>query len=357
MVRTGSRWTWVCLTNRNRPTVHVEWLMMKLLIIGGTRFVGRHLAAAALARGHQVTLFHRGQTNSDLFPAIEHLHGDRDGDLAMLKKRRWNAVIDTCGYVPRVVRQSVEVLANAADQYVFISTISVYRDDNPMGMNEDSPLATLADETTETVTDETYGALKVMCEKTVAQAFANRALIIRPGVIVGPHDYTDRFTYWVHRVTRGGEVLAPGNPDQPVQFIDARDLGEWCVHMVEARRTGVFNATGPDEAVSMRQLLDECQAVCNQAAHFTWIDEQFLLDAGAQPWSELPLWVPAQSVNFQSIDCRRAIAAGLTYRPLATTIRDTLDWDTTRPSDHEWRAGLTTEREQELLHNWRTASS
>src|SRR5512136_1410936 len=219
---------------------------MNLLIIGGTRFVGRHLVEYALARGHTLTLFNRGQSNPDLFPRVEQLHGDRAADLSLLQDRSWDAVIDTCGYVPRIVRLSAQTLAGRTDRYVFISTVSVYAQDNPRGMDENAPLAALKDETIEEITSETYGGLKALCEKAVEAVYPNRALIIRPGLIVGPYDPTDRFTYWPWRTAQGGEVLAPGNPDQPQQIIDARDMARWIVQMVEAKRTGVFNAVGAD---------------------------------------------------------------------------------------------------------------
>jgi 2'-hydroxyisoflavone reductase len=330
---------------------------MKLLIIGGTRFVGRHLVEAALARGHTITLFNRGQSNPDLFPQVEQLHGDRTTDLAVLQDRSWDAVIDTCGYVPRIVSLSAQALVGHTDRYVFISTVSVYTDsvyaeDNPNGMDENSPLATLKNESIEEVNGETYGGLKVLCEKAVEAVYPDRALIIRPGLIVGPHDPTDRFTYWPWRVAQGGEVLAPGNPDQPVQIIDARDLAEWIVLMVEAKRTGIFNAVGPDYVLTTRRMLEACVAVCNPQARLTWVDEAFLLERKVEPWSELPVWVPEKESALETCSNARAIAAGLRFRSIEETIRDTLAWARTRPADHAWRAGMKPEREAELLRAW-----
>ena len=329
---------------------------MRLLIIGGTRFVGRHIVEAALARGHEVTLFHRGQTNADLFPQVEHLSGNRDGDLAPLRDRAWAAVIDTCGYVPRIVRQSAELLASSVAHYTFISSISVYAEDAPAGMDEDSPVATIADETREDITEESYGALKVLCERVVQQTYADRALVVRPGLVVGPHDHTDRFTYWPHRIARGGEVIAPGDPDQAVQFIDARDLGDWIVRAVEARLSGTYNATGPDYRLLMRRFLETCVAVAQSDARLTWLSEEFLLNAKVEPWSQMPVWVPAKDAKFDTVNNDRAINAGLTYRPLRITINDTLVWANTRPIDHAWRSGLTPERERELLAAWHNRS-
>jgi 2'-hydroxyisoflavone reductase len=324
---------------------------MKILIIGGTRFVGRHLVDAALARGHTLTLFNRGQSQPDLFPQAEHLRGDRAHDLSALQQRTWDVVIDTCGYVPRVVRHSAELLAGAVERYVFISTVSVYAEDLPQ-MDETAPLAKLVDETVEEVTGETYGGLKVLCEKAVEQAQADRALIIRPGLIVGPHDPTDRFTYWPQRIARGGKVLAPGDPDQPVQIIDARDLAAWIVRLIEARQTGIYNAVGPDYTLTMRRMLEEGVAVCNPAAQLIWVGEEFLLSNKVEPWSEMPVWVSAKDAAFDTISNARAVAEGLHFRPLNETMRDTWAWSSTRSPDHEWRAGLKPERETELLHAW-----
>jgi 2'-hydroxyisoflavone reductase len=325
---------------------------MKLLVIGGTRFVGRHLVECALARGHTITLFNRGQSNRDLFPQVEQLHGNRSVDLALLQDRSWDAVIDTCGYVPRIVRLSAQALVGHTDRYVFISTVSVYAENNPRGMDEDAPLATLQDESVEEITSETYGGLKVLCEQAVEQAYPNRALIIRPGLIVGPHDPTDRFTYWPWRIAQGGEVLAPGNPDQPQQIIDVRDLGQWIVSLVEEKRAGIFNAVGPDYALTTRRMLEACIAVCNPQAHLSWLSESFLLEHQVEPWSEIPVWVPEKDSAFDTCSNARARAAGLTFRPIEETIRDTLAWARTRPGDHEWRAGLKAEREAQLLRAW-----
>ena len=328
---------------------------MNLLILGGTVFLGRHLVEAALARGHAVTLFNRGQHNPDLFPEVERLRGDRDGDLQALEGRRWDAVVDTCGYVPRVVRASAEMLAPNVDHYTFISSISVYADTSKPGIDEQAPVGTLDDPTTEEVTGESYGPLKALCEQAAEATMPGRVLNIRPGLIVGPHDPTDRFTYWVRRVAEGGEVLAPGNPHAPVQVIDARDLAGWTIRMIEQRQTGVFNATGPAERLRMADLLTTCKQVSRSDATFVWLDDAFLLEAGAGPWIEVPLWIPAtdgQSDGLLDIDIAKARAAGLTFRDIADTVCDTLAWDRTRPADIERRAGLAPERERALLQAW-----
>jgi 2'-hydroxyisoflavone reductase len=324
---------------------------MKLLILGGTVFLGRHLVEAVLARGHTVTLFNRGQ-HPEVFPNVEQLRGNRDGGLAALRGRRWDAVIDTSGYVPRLVRASAEMLADAVQHYTFISSISVYADFSQPDFDESAPAGTLADETIEEVNGDTYGPLKALCEQAAEQSMPERVLVIRPGLIVGPHDPTDRFTYWPHRVAQGGEVLAPGRPERPVQFIDARDLAAWTLRMVEANQTGIYHATGPDTPLPTQRLLETCKATSGSDARFTWVQESCLLENGAGPWIELPLWIPesdASSAGFQRADCSKAIAAGLDFRPLAETVRDTLAWDATRPADRDWKAGLKPEREQHLL--------
>ena len=339
---------------------------MKLLILGGTLFVGRHLVEAALARGHEVTLFNRGQRNPELFPEVEKLRGDRDGNLDALRGRSWDAVVDTSGYVPRLVRDSAELLADAVRLYVFVSTVSVYADFSRPS-DEDSPLATTADETAEEVNGETYGPLKALCERAAEEAMPGRVLVVRPGLIVGPHDPTVRFSYWTARVARGGEVLAPGNPETPIQFIDARDLAGWALRMIEGGRAGVYNAAGPDYVLTMGRFLEECRAASGSDARLTWVGEQFLLERGVAPWGELPLWIPESSEShryFIRTNIDRALDAGLTFRPLAETIRDTLAWQRERegkpmpdkPGVPQPDVSLKPERERELLAEWHRRS-
>ncbi len=323
---------------------------MKLLILGGTVFLGRHLVGAALARGHTITLFNRGQSNPAIFSEVEKLRGDRDGDLTALEGRRWDAVIDTCGYVPRVVRASAELLANAVGHYTFISTIGVYPHPIPRGVEETAPVGTLEDETVEEVTGDTYGPLKARCEQAAEAAMPGRVLVVRPGLIVGPHDPSDRFTYWPVRIARGGQVLVPDRPEMPVQIIDARDLAAWIIRMAETGQTGTYHATGPAYALTFRAVLTACRAVTGSDAAFIWADEDFLNRHEVAPWMDLPLWLPAELDGMSQVSVDRAIAAGLAFRPLADTIRDTLAWANSRPPDHQWRAGLTPEREAELLH-------
>ncbi len=327
---------------------------MRLLILGGTHFLGRHLTAEALARGHSVSLFHRGKTGADLFPEAEHLIGDRDGNLEALSGREWDAVIDTCGFVPRIARASAEKLAGAVGHYTFISTISVYPGfpETPH-IDESSPVGKLDDPTIEEVTNESYGPLKALCEQAVQAIFPEHTLGVRPGLIVGPYDPTDRFTYWPQRVARGGEVLAPGRADFPVQFIDARDLAAWTLTMTEQGQTGTFNATGPDRTLTMGEVLDESKRASGSDAAFTWVPDAFLTQAGAESWVEVPLWAPeAEAPGLSNVNCARAYAAGLTFRPLAETVRDTLTWAATRPQDYQMRAGLAPEKEAEILAAW-----
>jgi 2'-hydroxyisoflavone reductase len=340
---------------------------VKLLILGGTMFLGRYLVKAALERGHEVSLFNRGKTYPDLFPEVEKLRGDRKQNLEPLVGRRWDAVVDTCGYVPRAVEMSAELLAGAVDHYTFISTISVYSDSKTQGQDESAPLATLENETTEEVTGETYGGLKALCEQEAERAMPGRALVIRPGLIVGPHDPSDRFTYWPVRVARGGEILAPGPPSTPVQQIDVRDLAEWTLRVVEQRSTGVFNATGLDyapEMLSMRDVLNACQEVTGSGASFTWVSPAFLLEHDVAPFTEVPLWVPGEDWGAVTVRVKKAIDAGLTFRPLATTVKDTLDWHALRHGEGAregeegaLRAGLKPERERELLAAWNARSA
>ncbi|GCE29192.1 hypothetical protein KDA_46760 [Dictyobacter alpinus] len=325
---------------------------MRLLLFGGTGFLGRHLVQTALEHQHTVTLFNRGQTHPELFPHVEQLHGDRKSDLQVLHGRTWDAVIDSNGQNPLQVRESASLLAESTQHYTFISTTSVYADYTVSPIDERSPVCKLEDPTSEDTTPETYGARKALCEQYAEQALPNRVLVIRPGLIVGPHDPTDRFTYWPHRIAQGGQVLAPGDPEQPVQFIDVRDLAAWSIAMVEARQIGVYNAKGPDGPLPIRQFLERCREVSDREAQFEWLDEQFLLKHEVMPYLQLPLWVPSEMVGFPRVDCRKAITAGLRFRSLAETIQDTFVWDKTRSTDYVLRAGLTSEQEQQLLREW-----
>lgn len=329
---------------------------MRILIIGGTIFVGRHLVLAAKARKHEVTLFHRGKHNPGLFPDVETIQGDRmeAADLAKLDGRTWDAVIDTCGYFPRQIRLAADALRDKVGLYCFISTIGVYRDYSKASVSEDDPLATIDDPTTEEVTGETYGPLKALCDLATLEEFPDKALVIRPGLIVGPYDPTDRFTYWPHRIAQGGEVLAPENPDLRTQFIDVRDLAEWNILLLERGITGVFNATGPDYPLTFGELLETCQNVTGSDAQLTWLPADFLEEQDVKPWSELPLWIPstAGEPGHDGASIDRALAKGLSIRPLSETVRDTLAWDMNRPQENTWRNTLTAEKEKAVLSEW-----
>ena len=333
---------------------------MKLLVLGGTRFLGRHLVAAARARGHELTLFQRGTQPGPANPDVERIHGDRHRDLAKLGGRRWDAVIDTSGYLPDSVRASAEALASAVDRYVFISSVSVYAGDSGGCVDETAPLLELTSEELQranaidvsgqvsaTTFGPLYGGLKALCEDAAERVLPGRVLSIRAGLIVGRHDYTDRFTYWVARAARGGDVLAPGRPGRHVQFLDARDLAEWIMEMIEARRAGTFNATGQPDTITMETLLEACRAVSGSDAKFHWVSEAFLRAERVRPWTEMPLWLPEGAVP--SINPRKAVAAGLRFRPLHDTIRDVLTWYREEEQGRSLRAGITADREQELL--------
>ena len=322
---------------------------MRLLVLGGTSFVGRHLVHAAQAAGLDVTLFNRGKTNPGLFADLEQITGDRTGDLSALRGRRWDGVLDVNGYLPRVVGATLEVLAETCGHYTFISSISVYSDVRPEGPNESSPVGTLTADTEE-ITGETYGPLKAACEAFVRERMGDRALVVRPGLVVGPHDPTERFVRWIRRTADGDQVLAPGSPRRPVQYIDARDLGDWVIRMIVARDTGTFNAVGPPEPMTMGDLLRTCVAVTGAGAALEWVPEDVLLEADVKPWVDLPLWLPAADNGMLRVDSSRAVAAGLTFRTLEDTVRATLRWDSARAD--RGVAGLPVEAERKVLAAW-----
>ena len=315
---------------------------MKLLLLGGARFLGRAVADAALSRGHELTLFNRGRTNPELYPEVEHLVGDRAGDLAPLRGRRWDAVVDTSGYLPGATRASARVLAGSG-LYCFVSSVSVYAD-LASPIDEDSPVAQLGDLPDDEVTNESYGALKALCEDAVRDVFGERALIVRPGLITGPFDPTGRFTYWPHRIARGGGVLAPGPPDEPTQSIDVPDLGDWIVSSCEAGLAGTYNATHP--GFTWQALIDACAAVAGTEAEITWVSREFLVDQSVGEWMELPLWL-ADPGFADRVSVRRALDAGLEFRPLQETVRGALEQAETTEA-----AGLAPDREATLLAEW-----
>ena len=351
---------------------------MDLLILGGTVFLGRHLARVALARGHRVTLFHRGRHALDpaellhdagALSRLDTLQGDRREGFASLKGRRWDAVIDTSGYTPSEIVDAVKVLEGSVGHYTFVSSLSAYSDPSIVGISEDHATSQLsgADLTEAESLDrenpeqaarfyEFYGPLKAACERELLERLPAKGLVVRPGLIVGPYDPTDRFTYWPERAARGGVALAPGDPERAVQFIDARDLAEWMIELAEQRRTGAFNANGPTSPTDMGTVLESCARIAAAGTRYEWCDEAFLLEAGVAPWMGLPLWIPrsdAAMAGFMTFDCSRARAAGLTSRPLDDTVRDTLEWTLARSAGGARRAGLDAAREADLLEQWR----
>ena len=337
---------------------------MRLLVLGGTRFLGRHIAQRALDAGHRVTLLHRGRSNPGLFPQAEHLIADRDGDLAALAHGEWDTAIDTSAYFARQVRAVAAALASRVGQYQLVSTISVYAAFDAAGTEESAALQALADPTVETVTGETYGGLKALCEQAAQEAFGSRCLIARPGLLVGPHDPTGRYTWWVQRLMRalpGEAVLAPGNPLAPVQCIDARDAAAWLLLQAERGTAGTFNLTGPAMPTTMGAWLDTARQQLAPTVRLTWVDEDFLLAQGVAPWTDLPLWLPGAQANLHRTHIARALASGLQCRPQAQTAADTAAWiaaGAPAPSDGVARpaVGLSAERETALLAAWHAAS-
>jgi 2'-hydroxyisoflavone reductase len=339
------------------PPVETKSAKKSILILGGTGFLGPHVVDYAKARGHTLTLFNRGKTRPGLYPDIEKLQGDRDGKLEALEGRTWDAVVDTSGYVPRIVKMSAELLAPSIGQYIFISTISVYDDTRQPGADETAPLVTLSDPASEDVRAN-YGALKALCEQAAEAAMPKRVTTIRPGLIVGPGDQTGRFTHWVTRTADGGEVLAPGDGSTPTQWIDSRDLGAWIVRMIEQNATGTYNALGPDRRVTMKELLETCNAAAGNKAQLTWVPWDFLKKEDVGPWSDMPMWIPLEEMKgFGTIANARALAKGLTFRPLTETAKDTLAWVEAQPNDDKKdklrSGGIKRDKELEVLAHWK----
>ena len=334
---------------------------LRILILGGTGFTGPYQVRYALSRGHKVTTFNRGKTHPGELPTeVEQLTGDRNGKLDALKGRQWDVVIDNPTTLPAWVRDAAQILKGNVERYVFISTISVYADTSN-GVDETAPLAKYDGldpykETLEAMRAsgyKTYGPLKALSEKEAEKWFPGKTLIIRPGLIVGPGDETDRFTYWPVRINRGGEVLAPGNSNDPVQFIDARDLAEWTIRMVENRETGIYNATGPAKPLGIGKMLDEIKDTLNSNAKFAWVPADFLKQQSVEAWSNMPVWA-GDELGLARTNINRALAKGLTFRLLAETARDTLAWFKSLPQDRQSKihAGLALEREGEVLAAW-----
>ena len=327
---------------------------------------------AALENRHEVTLFNRGKKYSDeMIPDVEQIHGDRNSDLEKLDGRNWDAVIDTCGYLPRTVKKSAEFFKDKISQYVFISSGSVYADTRKANYDETTKTATLSKEQerevekidpkgelTGQVLGENYGALKRLCEEAAESVLPNQVLSVRAGMIVGAFDSTDRFTYWVMRIASGGEILAPGTPTNPLQLIDASDLSEWVIKMIEREETGIFNATSKPFDLTFAQMFEAMKNATGSSAEFTWVSERFLTENNVAPWSEMPFYLPESDENFRNfltMNVDKALAKGLNFRPLKETIKAVLDWRKT--VNEEMKAGISFEREKELLEKWHEQNS
>ncbi len=350
---------------------------LRILILGGTGFIGPHIVEACLARGHTLTLFNRGKlekmtghdfANTD---GIDRRYGNRDPEklaledqdagpdnpkgLSSLEEGEWDAVIDNSGYWPRIVGASAELLAPRVKHYLFISTVSVYDSHDKIGADTTASIGTMEDPTIEDF--KYYGPAKALCERAVERAMPGRALTLRPGLIVGPGDLTGRFTYWPVRAAKGGEMIAPGSPDDPIQMIDARDLATWAVHCVERQVTGTFDAVGPQAPeLTIGDILDGCINASDADTTLTWCDAEFLESQGVSPWGHMPLWIPpkGEQIGFHQRDVSASIAAGLTFLPVLKTCKDTLAWYNGLAEDSRYRrvAGIDAEREAEVLAAW-----
>lgn len=339
----------------------------KILVLGGTRFLGPAIVDAALARGHEVVLFNRGRSDPERYKHLEQLQGDRDGNLKALEGRKFDSVIDTSGYVPRIVRASAELLAPNVGQYVFISSVSVYADSSKAGADETDPVGQLSDPNIEQMGAqfENYGPLKAACEAAAEAALPGRVANVRPGLIVGPEDPSDRYTYWPLRLARGGEVLCPGAPSDPVQYIDVRDLGEWLVLIAEQNTVGVFNATGPAGGEPIGTMIAACREASGVESSLTWVPADFLESQGVRAWQHMPVWIPpgpgADAHGNRSIE--RALKAGLKRRSALDTARATLEWARSVPKEHQDRLqsdrapGLRAAREAGVLAAWKAAQA
>ncbi|PCJ50333.1 MAG: epimerase [Gammaproteobacteria bacterium] len=338
---------------------------LKILFLGGTGFLGPHTVSHAIARGHEVTLFNRGRSKEGLFPELETIIGDRDPKIGTgldnLNGRHWDCVIDTSGYVPRIVDASTKQLQNQCDQYLFISSISVYKDFNKIGLNEESSVVTLKDKTVESINGETYGPLKAYSEQAAEVNFNNKTTIIRPGLIVGPRDRTDRYTYWPVRVAKGGEVLSPGDGKDFVQYIDVRDLGAFIIHCLEQKTMGIFNATSAMNTETSLDMLNFCKQASGSNASFTWVDADFLEEKNVTPWSNMPVWIPRQSemAGLSQVSVNKAERQGLVIRSRTETVQDTLTWfgGLSEARRKSLRAGISKQKEAEILTAWHTAES
>ena len=328
---------------------------MNLLIIGGGVFLGQALLGAAVENGHTVTVFNRGISRQWWPPGVKAVVGDRTEDLHLLMNRNWDAVIDTCGYRPQDVEASCAALFDSCERYVYISSVSAYASFAKLPIRESDPLASARGIDTGAVTGSNYGPMKAECERTVARAFGARSILVRPGLIVGPDDPTGRFSYWPWRIAAGGRMLAPGNPERPIQFIDARDLAAWILRLISQRASGAFNGTGPSEGATMGELIDTCRWICGEEVEVEWVDEHFLEREGVQSWLELPLWIPSYDPatrGFHFVDTTRAQATGLRTRPMAVTLHDILEAGIPSEADKRRNGKMTRQRERDLLAVW-----
>lgn len=332
----------------------------RLLVLGGTRFLGPALVTAARAEGYHVTTFTRGRTRPELFAeddGVEMLFGDRDGDLESLKGKQWDACVDTSGYVPRIVREAAEVLKGNVGHYTFISSISAFASFDQPGMDETAPVGRMEDPTVEEMGPQfqNYGPLKALCEEEAEKHFPGRTLNIRPGYIVGPEDPSGRFTYWPVRVSRGGEMIGPGTPDDPIQIIDVQDLSDWTIRMVSAGKTGVYNATGPAKGATISEMIEACKKGVGADPKVTWVEAAFLREHEAA----LPIWVPPEGeyAGFAKVSIQKALNDGLRFRPMDDTARRTLAWWKDVPEDAREKrlAAMPAEKEAEVLAAWKAA--
>ncbi|MGH8050153.1 MAG: NAD-dependent epimerase/dehydratase family protein [Arenimonas sp.] len=335
---------------------------LRILVMGGTGFLGPHFVEAALNKGHQLTLFNRGKTNPGRFKdsryeSIEQLQGDRKSDLSALNDKSWDAVLDTSAYLPADVTRSASLLKQAVQQYLIVSTISVYAKMDRPGLDENSELIVLPDPTVDKVSNETYGGLKALSEKAAEAAMPGKVTVVRPGLIVGPGDSTDRFTYWPTRVARGGDILAPESPNAPTQFIDVRDLANFLLHLIEQKNIGIFNADAQAGSLTMGKLIDACLKASPKAGKPVWVPADFLAENNVGAWMDLPCWIPAHGdeAGFGQRSASKALAAGLMYRSLDSTVRDTLAYWNSLPTERHAKpgAGLSAEREAAVLSKWK----
>ncbi|MDM5326511.1 NAD-dependent epimerase/dehydratase family protein [Neobacillus sp. CF12] len=340
---------------------------MKILVLGGSRFLGRTFVEEAQMQNHEVTIFNRGNQNEG-FQDVEILTGDRFGDLNELKSRYWDAVLDTSGFIPSSVLMSTDLLKDRVKHYTFISSISVYQDWVQENFDEKYPVYAMSLEEANKLSKnsngyEYYGQFKALCEVIAEKNLPGRVLNVRAGQLIGPNDYTDRIPFWIHRIAAGGKVLAPGNPNRPVQMIDNQDLAQWILSMMASQSAGTFNATGPDYTLTMGEFLENCKKVTGSNAEIVWCDEKFLLDQGVAPWTEMPLWVPEEfplepELNEPwkgafSVNIEKAIASGLTFRPLEESLTEIYEWEKQRNlASDEWKSGMSRDREEELLQLW-----